>query len=379
MIAPAVIEPAVIEPAAVEPQVASVVSASTAETLVVDRAQKEAPSAVVAAGPAPAALAPRSRALAPLILPGDVVEPVRGGMVKFVENMEASLSVPTATSAREIPVRALEENRALVNRHRGAIAASKISFTHIIAWAMIKALDTFPRLNDAYAEVDGKPHRIHRGDVRLGVAVDVQKKDGTRTLLVPNIRGANQPPSFPQFLEKFDDLVARSRRSALMPDDFMGTTVSLTNPGTVGTTASTPRLMPGQGLILATGSLDFPPEFRSMSPKTLSMLGISKVMTVTSTYDHRVIQGAESGLFLARIEALLRGDDRFYERLFEDLSVPYPPVRTAGGRRPAFMGGGASNREEVEKQARVLQLIHAFRVRGHLLAQFDPLGAKRPG
>jgi len=363
------VEPAVVEPTVVEPVAASVVSAQTEET----RVQVRPKAAEVAV------LAPRSRALAPLILPGDVVEPVRGGMVKFVENMEASLSVPTATSVREIPVRALEENRALVNRHRAATSASKISFTHIIAWAMIKALDTFPRLNDAYAELDGKPHRIHRGDVRLGVAVDVQKKDGSRTLLVPNIRGANQL-SFPQFLEKFDDLVARSRRSALMPVDFMGTTVSLTNPGTVGTTASTPRLMPGQGLILATGSLDFPPEFRSMSPKTLSMLGISKVMTVTSTYDHRVIQGAESGLFLGRIEALLRGDDRFYERVFEDLAVPYPPVRTeVDALAPAFMGGGgASNREEVEKQARVLQLIHAFRVRGHLLAQFDPLGAKRP-
>jgi 2-oxoglutarate decarboxylase len=324
------------------------------------------------------ALTARSRALAPVILPGDVVEPVRGGMLRIIENMEASLSVPTATSIREIPVRALEENRALVNRHRASSSASKISFTHIIAWAMIKALDTFPRMNDAYAEMDGQAHRIHRGDVRLGVAVDVQKKDGTRTLLVPNIRGANQL-SFSGFLEKFDDLVGRSRRNALMPDDFMGTTVSLTNPGTVGTTASAPRLMPGQGMILATGSLDYPPEYRSMSPKTLSMLGISKVMTLTSTYDHRVIQGAESGLFLARIEALLRGDDRFYERLFEDLAVPYPPVRTeVDALAPAFMGGASSNREEVEKQARVLQLIHAFRVRGHLLAQFDPLGAKRP-
>jgi 2-oxoglutarate decarboxylase len=339
-----------------------------------------APAAIAVVSPASStAIAPRSKALAPLILPGDVVEPVRGGMLKIIENMEASLTVPTATSVREIPVRALEENRALANRHRAASSASKISFTHIIAWAMVKALDTFPRLNDAYAELDGKAHRIHRGDVRLGVAVDVQKKDGSRTLLVPNIRGANTL-SFLEFVAKFDDLVARSRRGALMPDDFMGTTVSLTNPGTVGTTASAPRLMPGQGLILATGSLDYPPEFRSMSPKTLSMLGISKVMTVTSTYDHRVIQGAESGLFLARIEALLSGEDRFFERLFEDLQVPYQPVRTEmDAMLPALVSGSsASSKEDVEKQARVLQLIHAFRVRGHLLAQFDPLGVKRP-
>ncbi len=386
-------EQAPLEPATIEPQPsAGPVGEMPTETLLFDRPASvevaqpvvEPTSLATTHGSATAstgrALAPRSRFLAPVILPGDVVEPVRGGMVRIVENMEASLSVPTATSVREIPVRALEENRALVNRHRAASSASKVSFTHIIAWAMIKALDTFPRLNDAYAEIDGKPHRIHRGDVRLGVAVDVQKKDGTRTLLVPNIRGANQL-SFPEFLAKFDDLVSRSRRSALMPDDFMGTTISLTNPGTVGTTASTPRLMPGQGLILATGSLDYPPEYRSMSPRALSMLGISKVMTVSSTYDHRVIQGAESGLFLARIESLLKGDDRFYEGMFEDLRVPYPPVRTEmDALGPAFMGGGGgSNREEVEKQARVLQLIHAFRVRGHLLAQFDPLGVRRPG
>ncbi len=383
-------ERAPIEPTVIEPQETSgPVLAAPAQ--VVERgsyprdletpAWEPRESTAMVAGPAAgSALAPRSRALAPVILPGDVVEPVRGGMIRFVENMEASLSVPTATSVREIPVRALEENRALVNRHRATISAAKVSFTHIIAWAMIKALDTFPRLNDAYAEIDGQPHRIHRGDVRLGIAVDVQKKDGSRTLLVPNIRGADQL-SIPEFLEKFDDLVGRSRRSALLPDDFMGTTVSLTNPGTVGTTASAPRLMPGQGLILATGSLDYPPEFRSMAPKTLSMLGISKVMTVTSTYDHRVIQGAESGRFLGRIEALLQGEDRFYEKMFEELSVPYPPVRSEmDALAPAFMGGGgASNREEVEKQARVLQLIHAFRVRGHLLAHFDPLGAPRPG
>ena len=180
-----------VEPTVIEPQPASAEGPlPPTDTQIFER------SPALLTSPATSALAPRSRSLAPVIFPGDIVEPVRGGMIKFVENMEASLSVPTATSVREIPVRALEENRALVNRHRAATSASKISFTHIIAWAMIKALDTFPRLNDAYAEVEGKPHRIHRGDVRLGIAVDVQKKDGSRTLLVPNIRGANQL-SFP--------------------------------------------------------------------------------------------------------------------------------------------------------------------------------------
>lgn len=361
-------------------EVAPAPAVVTAEVIGSPGPATETPStALVQSAPAGGAVALRSRALAPVILPGDVVEPVRGALAKIVENMEASLSVPTATSIREIPVRALEENRALINRHRNSVGASKVSFTHIIAWAFVRALDAFPRLNDAYAEMDGKPHRIHRGDVRLGVAVDVQRKDGSRSLLVPNIRGANTF-KFAAFVAKFDELVSRARKSSLLPDDFMGTTVSLTNPGTVGTSASTPRLMPGQGLILATGALDYPAEYRSMSPKALSLLGISKVMTVTSTYDHRVIQGAESGLFLARIEGLLRGDDSFYETIFDELGVGYPPVRTEQDVfAPALFGGASgSNKEEVEKQARVLQLIHAFRVRGHLAAHFDPLGAKRP-
>src|SRR3970282_2302678 len=215
---------------------------------------------------------------------------------------EASLTIPPASSVPTIAVRTLEENRRILNRHREAAGQGKVSFTHLVAWAVLRALDTFPRVNDAYAELEGQPHRIQRDSVRLGSAVDVQKKDGTRTLLVPNIKDAHQL-DFAAFLAAFDDLVARSRRGSISPDDFMGTTVSLTNPGTVGTTSSAPRLMPGQGLILATGALDYPAEYRAMAPRTLGLLGISKVMTVTSTYDHRIVQGAESGLFLGRMEA----------------------------------------------------------------------------
>ena len=202
------------------------------------------------------------------ILPGDILQPIRGGAVRIVENMEASLQIPTATSVRTIPVRTLEENRRLLNKHREAAGQGKVSFTHLVAWAILRALDTFPRLNDAYAEVDGQPHRIQRDEVRLGIAVDVQKKDGSRTLLVPNIKGA-QKLGFAEFLKAFDELVARSRKGAISPDDFMGTTVSLTNPGTVGTTSSAPRLMPGQGVIVATGALDYPAEYKSMAPRTL--------------------------------------------------------------------------------------------------------------
>ena len=318
----------------------------------------------------------KGKALAvPAILPGDIAQPIRGGALRVVENMEASLSVPTATSMRSIPVRTLEENRRILNKHRDATAASKISFTHLVAWAIVRALDTFPRLNDAYAELEGQAHRIQRDQVRLGIAVDVQKKDGSRTLLVPNIKDAGRM-DFAQFVKAFDELVARARKGTISPDDFMGTTVSLTNPGTVGTSASAPRLMPGQGLIVATGALDYPPEYRSMAPRTLSLLGISKVMTVTSTYDHRIIQGAESGLFLARMEELLRGEDTFYERIFEDLKVPHRPIKWEIDENPGLFGP-AGSKEEIEKQARVLQLINAYRVRGHLVADLDPLDSTR--
>ena len=314
--------------------------------------------------------------MVPAILPGDIAQPIRGGAMRIVENMEASLAVPTATSIRDVPVRTLEENRAILNKHRAGSGLSKVSFTHLVAWAVLRALDTFPRLNDAYAELEGLAHRIQRDSVRLGIAVDVQKKDGSRTLLVPNIKDA-QKLDFAAFVKAFDDLVGRSRKGQISPDDFMGTTVSLTNPGVVGTTASAPRLMPGQGLIVATGALDFPAEFRSMAPRTLSLLGISKVMTVTSTYDHRIIQGAESGLFLARMEELLKGDDGFYERVFEEMAVPHQPVRWEMDLAPAIGGGPAGSREELEKQARVLRFIRNYRVRGHLLADLDPLDSKR--
>ncbi|HVD76169.1 MAG TPA: multifunctional oxoglutarate decarboxylase/oxoglutarate dehydrogenase thiamine pyrophosphate-binding subunit/dihydrolipoyllysine-residue succinyltransferase subunit, partial [Vicinamibacteria bacterium] len=318
----------------------------------------------------------RSQALVvPAILPGDIATPIRGGAMRIVENMEASLTIPTATSMRLLPVRTLEENRRVLNKHRDATGGGKISFTHLVGWAILRALDTFPRLNDAYAELEGAPHRIQRDAVRLGIAVDVQRKDGTRTLLVPNIKDASKL-DFAGFLKAFDDLVARARKGTISPDDFIGTTVSLTNPGTVGTTASAPRLMPGQGLIVATGALDYPAEYRSMAPRTLSLLGISKVMTVTSTYDHRIIQGAESGLFLARLEDLLKGEDGFYERIFEDVKVPHRPVRWEIDVTPGLFGPAGSE-EQVEKQARVLQLIHAYRVRGHLVTDLDPLDSKR--
>ncbi len=332
------------------------------------------PTTIVAPGTSALPVRARPLAITP-ILPGDIAQPIRGGALRIVENMEASLLVPTATSSRTIPVRALDENRALLNRHRSGTGKGKLSYTHLVAWALLRALGTFPRLNDAYAELEGGSHRVQRDSVRLGIAVDTQKKDGSRTLLVPNIKDA-QRLDFPAFVEAYEDLVGRARRASVSPADFMGTTVSLTNPGMLGTTSSTPRLLPGQGLILALGALDYPSEYRSMTPRTLSLLGISKVITVSATYDHRIIQGAESGLFLQRIEELLKGDDGFYQRIFDELGVPHRPVRWEVDRAPALLGAAGSD-ELVEKQARVLQLINAFRVRGHLVADLDPLDWRR--
>jgi 2-oxoglutarate dehydrogenase E1 component len=299
--------------------------------------------------------------------------PIRGPALRIAENMEASLAVPTATSQRQVPLKLLDENRRLINQHVAA-SGRKISYTHIVARAILKALESFPQLNDSFEEADGSAYRVRRPQVNFGVAVDVTKKDGTHTLLVPNIKGAEKL-SFSQLLDAYDDIVRRARGSKLQISDFQGTTISLTNPGTIGTTASNPRLMSGQSVIVATGAIAYPPEYQAMSPEGLSRIGISKVMTITSTYDHRIVQGAESGAFLALIDELLRGRHEFYDRIFADLGIRYRPYRWAIDINPALLGE-ERHRDEVRKQARVFELINAFRVRGHLIADLDPLGWK---
>ena len=287
--------------------------------------------------------------------------------------MEASLAVPTATSNRRIPVKLLEENRRIINEYLQERGRSKTSYTHLIAWAILRALDQFPQLNDGFAEVDGKPARLRRESVSLGIAIDLAKKDGTRNLLVPNIKNASAL-QFSQFLEAYDDVVKRAREGKLQIADFQGTTISLTNPGTLGTVASTPRLMAGQSVIIATGAIEYPAEYQAMAPEALSQLGISKAMTISSTYDHRIVQGAESGAFLARVHALLVGADGFYDEIFRDLEIAYAPMRWSIDRNPALLGGDHAH-EQVAKEARVLELINAYRVRGHLIADIDPLHA----
>jgi multifunctional 2-oxoglutarate metabolism enzyme len=286
---------------------------------------------------------------------------------KIVENMETSLSVPTATTVRGMPVKVLEENRIIINQHLQAVGRGKISFTHIIAWAIVRALKKYPSLNVSYASVSGKAYKIERKHINLGLAVDMTKKDGSRSLVVPNIKSA-ETMNFDRFFEAYNALISKAKTNKLDPADFQGTTASLTNPGTIGTVASVPRLMMGQGLIVATGAIDYTPEYQAMSPALLSQLGISKVMTMTNTYDHRIIQGAESGEFLAYIHKQLLGEDNFYDTIFSDLKMPYKPWKNMVDKNPLSLGGTVKIEEMIEKQARVMQMINSYRVRGHLIS-----------
>ncbi|MBV8809823.1 MAG: multifunctional oxoglutarate decarboxylase/oxoglutarate dehydrogenase thiamine pyrophosphate-binding subunit/dihydrolipoyllysine-residue succinyltransferase subunit [Acidobacteriaceae bacterium] len=304
--------------------------------------------------------------------PGDQLVPLRGAAARIAENMTASLSIPVATSQRQIPVRVIEENRNIINRQRALQGRGKLSFTHLIAWAIVKAIKTNPALNHAYAENGGEAFRVVRNTVNIGLAVDVAAKDGSRSLKVPNIKNA-EAMNFSQFLAAYDDIVARARTNKLQVSDFEGSTISLTNPGTVGTLGSVPRLMPGQGAIIATGAIDYPAEFAASTEETRAMLGISKVLMITCTYDHRIIQGAESGAFLAKLQQLLQGEDGFYDTIFRDLRIPYMPVRWQTDQQIAPDRFGSVN-TDVAKEAAVIQLINSYRIRGHLLANTNPLG-----
>jgi len=327
------------------------------------------PRQVASAAPAPQR--------APSLVPGpaDHMVPLRGAAARIAENMSASLTVPVATSQRVIPVKVIEENRRIINQHRALLGKSKISYTHLIGFAILRALEKHPGLNDAYAESGDEPFRVVRKEVNLGVAVDVPTAAGGRSLLVPNIKNAGAM-NFARYLEAFDDVIARARRGKLALEDFQGTTISLTNPGTVGTLASVPRLMPGQGAILAAGAIDYPAEYQGVTPEMRATLGISKVMAITCTYDHRIIQGAESGLFLGTLQSLVQGEQGFYDWIFSDLKMPYQPVSWEPDRHAALPGIASGRHAEIAKEAAVLQLINAYRVRGHLIADLDPLGSE---
>ncbi len=290
---------------------------------------------------------------------------MRGAAARTVANMDASLAVPTATSVRSIPVKLLWDNRIVINNHLARARGGKVSFTHIIGWAMVKALTSMPEMNNGFDVIDGKPTLIDPAHINLGLAIDLPKPDGTRQLLVPSIKAA-ESMDFVAFWTAYEDLVRKARDGKLEVSDFQGTTISLTNPGTIGTNHSVPRLMKGQGCIIGVGSMEYPPEYQGASEEIITRNAVSKILTLTSTYDHRVIQGAQSGEFLKRIHGLLLGDDGFYDEIFGALRVPYEPIRWARDI-------ATSHDDDVTKQARILELVHAYRVRGHMMADTDPL------
>jgi 2-oxoglutarate dehydrogenase E1 component len=333
---------------------------------------------------------PPTRKVASAVEPaveGDAdLQPLAGVAGRIVKNMTESLSVPTATSTREIPVKVLEENRHAINRHQQGLYLPKVSFTHLIAWAMVRAMQQVPAMAGQFVEQDGKPFRRRGRAWNVGIAVDLPGKDGRRSLVVPNVKDCGSL-DFAGFFAAFQLLIDKARHGTLAPDDFAGTTCSLTNPGTIGTVSSLPRLMTGQSFILATGAIAVPAAFQGAAPETLTELGVSRSMVVSSTYDHRVIQGAESGQFLDWLHKLLLGEQGFYDEVFRSLKVPYRPVRYSADRRPP-LGSSLREAENLERAAGLMTYIRSYRVRGHVLAHLDPLqsepgafgpGAREPG
>jgi 2-oxoglutarate dehydrogenase E1 component len=345
-------------------------------------AAKIAPALAPAPAPAPG---PPARAQ-PIGLPAGSTQ-LKGGAAMLARHMETSLEIPTATSFRTITVTVMDARRKELKS-----AGHKISFTHLIAYAVARAAtEQMPVMAHHYADVGGKPHRVVDGAVNLGIAVDVEKKDGSRTLMVPVIRDAGRL-TFPEFLDAFGNLIARARENALTADDLVGANITLTNPGGIGTIASVPRLMPGQGTIVATGAIGYPVGLAAVG----QMIGAEKVMSMTSTYDHRVIQGAESGRFLKVVEEYLQGEHDFYDDLFAQLgtqpgtlpAAPAPAAAAAAARdaaqpTPAAAPSAAGVSEHDEKLMQAVQaavsLLKAHRTHGHLAARLDPLGREPEG
>jgi 2-oxoglutarate dehydrogenase E1 component len=318
-------------------------------------------------------------------------QPLRGPAASLAKAMNESRSIPTATSFRELAVDTLDAKRKALNevlKERGM----KVSFTHLIAWAIVKAAQEWPVMGRAFEETDGKPTVIEPGGVNLGIAVDVERK-GKRSLMVPCIKGADSL-DFKGFHSYYEELITKTRENSLTADDFQGTNISLTNPGGLGTVASVPRLLKGQGTIVACGSLAYPVEWKQAPPEKIKALGVSKVMTMTSTYDHRVIQGAESGSFLRRIEELLQGEDDFYESVARDLEIDPSTITAAHAASasapplaaPGAPGGAAAPSVAAKPDMELLQavqaatsLLKAYRTHGHLAARLDPLGSEPKG
>jgi 2-oxoglutarate dehydrogenase E1 component len=353
---PAEQKPAAQKPAPPAPQVKSAASANPRADETPAKAKPKA------AAPVPKEPEPAQKAEAK---DEPQLTVLRGAPARTAQNMDVSLTVPTATSVRSVPVKLLWDNRTVINNHLARARGGKVSFTHIIGFALVRALKSMPEMNNGFDVIDGKPTLITPAHINLGLAIDQQKPDGTRQLLVPSIKAA-ESMDFAAFWTAYEDIVRKARNNKLAVSDFQGTTISLTNPGTIGTNHSVPRLMKGQGTIIGVGAMEYPPEYQGASEDTLVRNAVSKVMTLTSTYDHRVIQGAQSGEFLRRLHMLLLGEEGFYDEIFRALRIPYEPIRWAKDI-------SATHDDEISKQARVLELIHAYRVRGHIMADTDPL------
>ena len=292
---------------------------------------------------------------------GDENAVLRGASAAVVKNMNASLDVPTATSVRAIPAKVMIDNRVVINNHLKRTRGGKISFTHLLGYAIVQAVKSFPNLNRHFAEIDGKPNVVTPAHTNLGLAIDLQGRDGKRQLVVAAIKRC-ETMQFGQFIAAYEDIVRRARDGKLTAEDFAGVTISLTNPGTIGTVHSVPRLMTGQGAIIGAGAMEYPAEFQGASDERIAEIGIGKLITLTSTYDHRIIQGAESGDFLRTIHQSLLSDD-FWDEIFRELGIPYEPVRWRTDNPDSIF----------DKNARIIELIAAYRNRGHLMADIDPL------
>ncbi|BBZ32322.1 multifunctional 2-oxoglutarate metabolism enzyme [Mycolicibacterium confluentis] len=330
---------------------------------------KAAPAKPAPAKPAAAKtekpVKPAAPAAAPAEASGDETQVLRGAAAAVVKNMNTSLEVPTATSVRAIPAKLMIDNRTVINNHLKRTRGGKISFTHLLGYAIVQAVKSFPNMNRHFAVIDGKPNAVTPAHTNLGLAIDLQGKDGKRSLVVAAIKGC-ETMAFGQFIAAYEDIVRRARDGKLTAEDFSGVTISLTNPGTLGTVHSVPRLMAGQGAIIGAGAMEYPAEFQGASEERIAELGIGKLITLTSTYDHRIIQGAESGDFLRTVHQLLLSDE-YYDEIFTELGIPYEPIRWRTDNPDAV----------TDKNARVIELIAAYRNRGHLMADIDPLRLER--
>jgi multifunctional 2-oxoglutarate metabolism enzyme len=345
------------------PKAAAPAKPAQAKTQVKADAKTDAKPPAAKSAAKPAAKPPAKADAKPGV---EEVKPLRGASAAIAKNMDASLTIPTATSVRAVPAKLLFDNRIVINNHLRRTRGGKVSFTHLIGYAIIRALSDYPNMNRFYTELNGKPAIGTPEHVNLGLAIDLPGRDGSRNLVVASIKNC-EGMTFTRFWQAYEEMIRKARNNALTVEDFAGTTISLTNPGTIGTNHSMPRFPPGQGAIVGVGAMEYPAQYQGTSERTLVELGISKIMTLTSTYDHRIIQGAESGEFLRRVHQLLLGEDNFYDDIFTSLRLPYEPVRWVEDIPEG----------EIDKTTRVIGLIDTYRTRGHLMSDVDPLNYRQ--